>query len=66
MRTLFLNRPVRQHQDPVGRRLLALLDGTRTREQLMAAIGGPFAGPAGRAQLDDVLATLARKALLVA
>jgi 2-polyprenyl-3-methyl-5-hydroxy-6-metoxy-1,4-benzoquinol methylase len=54
------------HKDPVGRRLLALLDGTRTREQLAAAIGGPFSGPAGRAQLDDVLATLARKALLVA
>jgi hypothetical protein len=31
----------------------------------MAALGGPFAGRAGRAQLDDVLKTLASKALLV-
>jgi SAM-dependent methyltransferase len=54
-----------RHQDPIGQKLLALLDGTRTREQLAAAIGGPFAGPKGRAQLDDVLAILARKALLV-
>lgn len=54
-----------RHQDPIGQKLVALLDGTRTREELMAAIGGPFSGPAGRAQLDDVLAVLARKALLV-
>ena len=54
-----------RHQDPIGQQLLALLDGTRTREQLAAAIGGPFAGPGGRAQLEDVLAILARKALLV-
>ena len=55
-----------RYQDPLGRKLLALLDGTRTREELMEALGGPFAGPAGRAQLDDVLKTLASKALLVA
>lgn len=54
-----------RYQDPLGRKLLALLDGTRTCEELMAALGGPFAGPAGRAQLDDVLKTLASKALLV-
>jgi SAM-dependent methyltransferase len=54
-----------RYQDPLGRKLLALLDGTRTCEELMAALGGPFAGPAGRAQLDDVLKTLAGKALLV-
>jgi SAM-dependent methyltransferase len=54
-----------RYQEPLGRKLLALLDGTRTREELMAALGGPFAGPAGRAQLDDVLKTLASKALLV-
>ena len=55
-----------RHQDPIGQKLLALLDGTRTREQLISAIGDPFAGPDGRARLDDVLAILARKALLVA
>jgi SAM-dependent methyltransferase len=54
-----------RYQDPLGRKLLALLDGTRTREDLMAALGGPFAGPAGRARLDDALKTLASKALLV-
>jgi len=31
----------------------------------MAALGGPFARPAERAQLDDVMKTLASKALLV-
>jgi SAM-dependent methyltransferase len=54
-----------RYQDPLARKLLALLDGTRTREDLMAALGGPFAGPAGRAHLDDALRTLASKALLV-
>jgi hypothetical protein len=54
-----------RHQDPIGQKLLALLDGTQTREQLATAIGGPFAGPGGLAQLDNVLAILARKALLV-
>jgi SAM-dependent methyltransferase len=54
-----------RYQDPVGRKLLALLDGTRTREQLMAALGGPFASPGGRAPLDAVLKILAGKALLV-
>jgi len=54
-----------RHQDPIGKQLVSLLDGTRTREQLAAAVGGPFSGPGGLAQLDDVLAILARKALLV-
>jgi SAM-dependent methyltransferase len=54
-----------RYQDPLGRKLLALLDGTRTREELIATLGGPFAGPAGRVQLDDALKTLASKALLV-
>jgi SAM-dependent methyltransferase len=55
-----------RYQDPLARKLLALLDGTRTREELIAALGGPFAGPSGRAHLDDALQTLASKALLVA
>jgi hypothetical protein len=54
-----------RYQDPMGRKLLALLDGTRNREALTAALGGPFAGPAGRAHLDDALKILASKALLV-
>jgi trans-aconitate methyltransferase len=54
-----------RHQDPIGQKLLALLDGTRTRNDLIAALGGPFSGQAGGAQLEDVLATLAGKALLV-
>ena len=54
-----------RYQDPRARKLLALLDGTRTCDELMAALGGPFAGPAGRAHLDDALRTLASKALLV-
>jgi SAM-dependent methyltransferase len=54
-----------RYQDPLARKLLALLDGTRTRQELMAALGGPFAGSAGPANLDDALKTLAGKALLV-
>ncbi len=56
--------PLRYH-DPLGRRLLARLDGTRTREALGAELGGPFAAPAGRARLDRALAILASKALLL-
>jgi hypothetical protein len=52
-------------QDPGGRELLGLLDGTRTREDLLAAIGAPLAGPDGRAQLEKALDVLAKKALLV-
>ena len=54
-----------RYQDPLGRRLLALLDGTRTRAELCAALGGRFAGPSGEADLDNVLKILATKALLV-
>ena len=54
-----------RYADPVARKLLAALDGTRTREEIGAAVGGPFAGPAGRAQLDRALRVLASKALLV-
>jgi hypothetical protein len=54
-----------RYQDPLGRKLLALLDGTRSREEIAAALGGPFGGPAGRAHLDDALKILASKALLV-
>lgn len=53
-------------QDPTARKLLALLDGTRTRDEIRAALGGSFAGPSGAAQLDGVLGVLAGKALLVA
>jgi hypothetical protein len=52
-------------QDAGGRKLLGLLDGTKTRDELIAAIGGPFSGPGGRAHLDDALTVLAKKALLV-
>ncbi len=52
-------------QDAAGRQLVGLLDGTRTRDELIAAVGGPFAGPNGRVQLDKVLAMLAKSALLV-
>lgn len=54
-----------RYQDPLARKLLALLDGTRTRDDLCAALDGPFAGPAGRTQLDRALQVLASKALLV-
>jgi SAM-dependent methyltransferase len=54
-----------RYQDPLGRKLLALLDGTRTRDELCAALGGPFGGPAGRVHLDGALRILASKALLV-
>ena len=55
-----------RYQDPLGRKLLALLDGTRKCDELLVAVGGPFAGPGGRAQLDNALKVLASKALLVA
>ncbi len=54
-----------RHQDPWGRKLLALLDGTRTREDLQSELGGPFAGPAGRMRLEEALGSLANNALLV-
>lgn len=54
-----------RYQDPLARKLLALLDGTRSRDELMAALGAPFAGPAGRVHLDNALKTIASKALLL-
>jgi SAM-dependent methyltransferase len=56
--------PLRLHE-PVVRKLLGFLDGTRTHDELMAAVGAPLSGPNGRGQLDKVLAMLAREALLV-
>jgi hypothetical protein len=55
-----------RYRDPVGRTLLALLDGTRTRSDICAEVGGPFAAADGLARLDRALAVLAGKALLVA
>lgn len=54
-----------RYSDPLARKLLAVLDGTRTREEIGAAVGGPFAGATGRTQLDRALRVLASKALLV-
>ena len=54
-----------RYQDPLGRQLLALLDGTRTCEELAATLGGPFDGADGRARLNGALKVLASKALLV-
>ena len=54
-----------RYPDPLARKLLALLDGTRTRDEIGAAVGGPFVGPTGRVQLDRALRVLASKALLV-
>ena len=53
-------------QDPEARTLIALLDGTRTRDAIAQALGGVVTSPAGRARLDAALQVLARKALLVA
>ena len=54
-----------RYQEPLGKKLLALLDGTRTCDDLCTALDGPFAGPAGRGRLDGALKILASKALLV-
>ena len=54
-----------RYEDPLVRKLLALLDGAMTRDELCAELGGPLAGPTGRARLDSVLEILASKALLV-
>jgi 2-polyprenyl-3-methyl-5-hydroxy-6-metoxy-1,4-benzoquinol methylase len=53
-------------QDPEARTLIALLDGTRTRDAIAQALGGVVTSPVGRARLDAALQVLARKALLVA
>ncbi len=52
--------------DPAVRKLLGQLDGTRTRDDLVAAIGGPLSAPDGRAKLEEVLTMLAKNAMLVA
>ncbi len=52
--------------DATGRRLLVLLDGTRTRPELAASMGGPFAMPGGNARLEHALDVFAKKALLIA
>jgi hypothetical protein len=44
---------------------VGLLDGTRTRDDLIAAMGDPFSGPNGRAHLDSFLNRLAKQALLL-
>lgn len=50
--------------DPDARKVLSMLDGTMTKDDLMQAQGEPFSGPTGRARLDGVLATLAGNAIL--
>ncbi|MEO8536166.1 MAG: hypothetical protein ABI533_01470 [Betaproteobacteria bacterium] len=56
--------PLRRH-DPVGRKLLALLDGTRSREAPGHALPKPFGGERVRARLVAAPGILAAKALLV-
>ena len=53
-------------KDPVLRQLLSLLDGTRTRGQLLAETGAAFGGSNGPGLLQKALDQLARAALLVA
>jgi glycosyltransferase A (GT-A) superfamily protein (DUF2064 family) len=52
--------------EPGDRRLVTLLDGRRTRADLIAALGEPFAGPTGGALLEAALRALAQLALLEA
>jgi hypothetical protein len=52
--------------EPGDRKLVALLDGRRTRADLIAALGAPFAGPSGGARLDAALHAVAQLALLEA
>jgi len=52
--------------EPGDRRLVALLDGRHARADLIAALGEPFAGAAGKVRLDAALQGLAQLALLVA
>ena len=51
--------------DPNVRRIVGLLDGTRTRADLIRAVGGPLAGPDGGALLETILKKLATEAVLV-
>ncbi|MEO8345025.1 MAG: class I SAM-dependent methyltransferase [Betaproteobacteria bacterium] len=52
--------------DAIARRLVTLLDGTRTRADLMLALDDACAGPDGAEQLENAIAGLANRALLVA
>jgi len=52
--------------DPQALKVVTLLDGATTRDDLCVALGGPFSGDEGRARLDRALGVLAKKALLVA
>jgi len=51
--------------DPNVRRIVGLLDGTRTRDDLIRAVGGPLAGPDGIAILETILKKLAAGAVIV-
>jgi len=51
--------------DPTVRQVVGLLDGSRTREELIKAVGGPLAGPDGGAKLERVLEKLSSEAMLV-
>ena len=53
-------------RDAIARKLVTLLDGTRTRADLMLELGDACAGPDGALQLDNALAGLASRALLMA
>jgi hypothetical protein len=50
---------------PAARQLLALLDGHHDRAAIAAAVGGPYAGSDGAAQLEAALAALGSMAMLV-
>jgi SAM-dependent methyltransferase len=52
--------------DPVMLQLLALLDGTRSRDQLLQSAGPAFAGAQGPTLLKQALGRFAHAALLVA
>jgi len=52
--------------EPIQRQLLLLLDGTRTRGQILAEMATSFGGGDRASQLEKVLDQLARAALLVA
>ena len=52
--------------NPLARELLVLLDGTRTRQQVIAGARTHFTGADPADQLEKFLAQLARAALLVA
>jgi SAM-dependent methyltransferase len=52
--------------DAVHRRLLPLLDGTRTRAELLAETAASFGGTDGARRLETALDDIARAALLVA